>query len=341
MKDCDKEILKFHDNTVKLSEDMRKELKARAVANEERMAKGLTKNNEPLPLWSVLQGSYAMRTTVQHPDNDYDIDDGAVFLRESLKGSQGVDKSALAARQMVCDAINADPLNNFSENPEVRNNCVRVYYKSGYHVDIPVYRIEDAESDSKVYELASTTWKKSSPEGVTQWFANEVKNRRDSSEAAGSSQLRKLVRLLKKFAISRASWNLPSGFCLTALVVEKFGYYSRVDDSFYRILVSIKNRLELSMVVYHPVIFGETITTSNEDAKMKQLKSKLEWAIDELAVLFEEDCTKKAALKAWRSVFNDSYFDELIENESVAKSFSILSSTPSEPVQKEGGGRFG
>jgi hypothetical protein len=106
-------------------------------------------------------------------------------------------------------------------------------------------------------------------------------------------------------------------------------------------LVSIKNRLELSMVVYHPVIFGETITTSNEDAKMKQLKSKLEWAIDELAVLFEEDCTKKAALKAWRSVFNDSYFDELIENESVAKSFSILSSTPSEPVQKKGGGRFG
>jgi hypothetical protein len=35
------------------------------------------------------------------------------------------------------------------------------------------------------------------------------------------------------------------------------------------------------------------------------------------------------------------FFDEMMEESAVAKSFSILSAEPKSPVQKEGGGRFG
>jgi hypothetical protein len=67
----------------------------------------------------------------------------------------------------------------------------------------------------------------------------------------------------------------------------------------------------------------------------------VQWAIDELAVLFDDSCTKKKALKAWKYVFNVDFFDEMMEESAVAKSFSILSAEPKSPVQKEGGGRFG
>lgn len=343
MKNCDPEIRKFHDNAVRLNSDMRNELLTRRKANEERLEKGLIKNSESPSRWFVLQGSYAMRTTVQHPENDYDIDDGVVFAKQDLVGAQGADKSALAARQMVCDALNADPFNNFIKNPELRTNCVRVYYKSGYHVDMPVYRVEDPESDSKVYELASVDWKNSSPEGVTEWFAEQVKNMRSGKEAGNSSQMRRMVRLLKKFAISRNSWNMPSGFILTVLTVDRFFYYDRDDEAFHKLLCAIRDRLNgwNGLVVYHPVLAGETITKTSEDADMKTLKEKILWAIDELAVLFDPGCSRKSALKAWKSVFNEPYFDEMIEAAVEAKSFAILSAEPKNPVQKDGGGRFG
>lgn len=343
MKDCDSEIRDFHASAVKLDEDMRKELSDRAKANEERLKKGLKKHVEPAPLWSVLQGSYAMRTTVQHPKNDYDIDDGVVFLKADLIGRRGGDKSALAARQMVCDALNSDPLNNFIRDPEVRTNCVRVYYKSGYHVDVPVYRVEDENSDSKIYELASVEWKKSSPEGVTEWFQKQVKDNRHWKEKSNESQLRRMVRLLKKFAISRDSWNMPSGFILTVLTGEKFAYYDRDDQAFYQLLCGIQDRLNgwNGLVVNHPVLSGETITKTSSDSNMEVMKEKVQWAIAELAVLFEDGCSKKRALKAWKSVFNVDFFDEMMEESALAKAFGILTSEPKLPVQKEGGGRFG
>lgn len=343
MKDCDKEIRKFHSEAVKLDEEMRKKLRGHADANEERLKKGLEKNKEPEPEWFAIQGSYAMRTTVQHPDNDYDIDNGVVFSRETLKGRQGVDKSPLAARQMVRDALLADPLNNFSRNPEVRNNCVRVYYRDGYQVDLPVYRVDDPESESKIYELASTDWKTSSPGGVTDWFNDKVKEKRHPEEESNKSQFRRMVCLLKKFAISRSSWKMPSGFILTVLSEEKFTYYSRDDEAFYRLLCAIRDRVNgwNGYVVNHPVLTSETITKTTKDASMVVLGEKLQWAIDELAVLFDDGCTRKKALKAWRSVFNVDFFDDLIEESASAKSFGILTSEPKAPVQKEGGGRFG
>lgn len=342
MKDCNTEITKFHNEAVKLSADTRQELRSRALANEERLEKGLAKNGEPAPQWFVLQGSYAMHTTVQHPDNDYDIDDGVVFSKQDLKGAQGADKTSLDARKMVCDALKADPLKNFSQDPEVRNNCVRVYYKTGYHVDIPVYRVEDPNSDSKIYELASAVWKSSSPEGVTDWFKKQVKDKRNSSENDKASQFRRMVRLFKKFA-GRTSWNMPSGFILTVLASEKFVYRTRDDEAFYDLLTGVKNRLSNwnGLVVYHPVLTSETITKTTEDANMKELRTRIDTAISDLSVLFDEDCTKKAALKAWKKVFGDSFFDKFIEEATAAKTFSILSSEPKSAIEKDGGGRFG
>ncbi len=51
------------------------------------------------------QGSYAMRTMVRHPDNDYDIDDGTYFDAAVLIGSRGGEMTALQARCMVRDAV--------------------------------------------------------------------------------------------------------------------------------------------------------------------------------------------------------------------------------------------
>jgi hypothetical protein len=137
MIDCSTEITDFYKKHVRLTKAQVEKLAEYRETNKSRVENGLKKAEQPLPDRHINQGSYAMRTINQHPDNDYDIDVGVVFNKDDLKGSQGADKSALNSRKMVCDAVQDG---RFKKAPEVRQNCVRVYYDEGHHVDMPIYR---------------------------------------------------------------------------------------------------------------------------------------------------------------------------------------------------------
>lgn len=330
------DIQNFHDEAVRLPESARKTLREARAANQTRLKKGLKEANEPAPLRFVQQGSYAMHTTVQHPKNDYDIDDGVLFSKKDLKGAQGSDKSALDARNMVCDALQDK---TFKKKPEVHKHCVRIFYNEGHHVDIPVYRVVDPSSDDTEYELAGADWTISNPEGVTKWFEDSVK--RHNGTEAEDPQMRRQVRLLKAFAISRDSWNMPSGFHLTVLTDELYKSHAKEDEGFYNLLSALQIRLKGSLVVNHPVV-DETLTKTDKDANMVELADKVDWALEQLEVIRTSGCSKKAELKAWATVFNTDFFQDQLDKEASARApFVITGSTPSRPVEKQGGGRFG
>lgn len=137
MKNCHKQVLKYQRDMVKLSDDAREDIKEKADTNRERLKGGLAADNKPAPIGMHTQGSYSMKTMIQEDDGDYDIDDGVYFDKDDLVGPNGGVMSALAVRQMVCDALQDS---RFKRAPEVRKNCVRVYYNDGYHVDVPSYR---------------------------------------------------------------------------------------------------------------------------------------------------------------------------------------------------------
>ena len=119
MINCSKEISKFHEENVRLPEDQRGEMRNRRKSNQDRLKAGLKKQDNPLPKRHIKQGSYAMHTMVQppdkHPKPDYDIDDGAVFDRDDLKGPQGGDMSPRDARDMVRDALDDGSFKNAPE----------------------------------------------------------------------------------------------------------------------------------------------------------------------------------------------------------------------------------
>ncbi len=335
MFDCSKEIRKFHDEQITLKQNEQSTLRGHRDANQKRIKDGLEKRNLPKVQKFVKQGSYSMRTMVQHPENDYDIDDGVVFLKADLVGPSGADKSALDARKMICDILQDQ---RFNKQPECKKNCVRVYYNAGYHIDVPVYRKNENQLDT-VYEIASSQWKISNPEGVNQWFDERLKFRKMFGD--NNNQLRRMVRYLKKFSKSRKSWCLPSGFALTVLADETLIVKDNDDEALYELFVAIKSRLDYNLTVSHPVLVGETITKTHSDPDMILLKDKLVWAIDKLHILHDEDCTKKTALKAWGEVFNTNFFDEYIDEDDASKlATGLFIKTPEKPVDKKGGGQY-
>ncbi len=312
MIDCSTDVFAYHDDEVTLPRAEQTNMREHRDANRERLKKGLKDKGKPAPREFASQGSYAMKTMVQHPAKDYDIDDGVYFDKEALVGERGAEMTALQARQMVRDALDDG---SFKTPPEVRKNCVRVYYAAGYCVDVPVCRRVTTKNvfgnETYHYELASSDWKRSDAREVTKWFENE--NTKQSPDTENGRQLRRVVREIKKYARSRASWadQILSGFGISKLVTECFrGNAAREDRALYDTMKAIRDRLNLNLVVAHPVTPNETITKGTDDASARFLRVRLTDAIDTLAPLFEPNCTRAKALKCWDKVYATTFFSD-------------------------------
>ena len=364
MKNCHADVLAHHDENATLPKKERTEMRERRDSNRRRLKKGLEHDDEPKPVDYRSQGSYAMRTMVQQPDKDYDVDDGVYFDIEKLKGSRGGDRSAADVNEMIRKALHDE---SFERPPEKLKHCVRVYYSAGYHVDVPVYRRiveEDAWGNEEIrIELASTDWKLSDPLTVTKWFLDTNKEKSPDDDNGG--QLRRIVRLLKAFARSRPSWrkHIATGFMITKLVVEKYSANAdREDKALYDTMVAIHDRLRWNLEVEHPTVEVEMLTKGPDDSQTRFLRDKLNWAIGELAVLSQWDCSRERALKAWDKAFNTTFFIDRLETDEaegqkrdgagvaatasgvgVAASLLIKGADEAaaeKPVDKRGGGRY-
>ena len=348
MHDCHADVLAYHDEKVTLPEAERREMRKRRDTNRNRLESGLERDDEPSPYKCQSQGSYAHRTMVQQPDKDYDIDDGVYFLASNLVDSDGDERSPHDVKTMVKLAVDAA---GFNKPPKVRTNCVRIYYAEGYHVDVPVYRdVLDWLGNHDRYELASSDWKESDPARVTKWF-NDC-NRQQSPDETNGRQLRRMARLLKGFARSRSSWRdgIATGFMITTLLAE--GCYrsdnGREDRALYRTMQAMSSRLHGNLRIMHPVVMGEELTTSPEDSRTRFLLDKLDAALDALAPLFDTNCTRKQALKAWDKAFGTDFFsgrDDTGGKTSGSSGSATISENrghwePPDAVRKRGGGRY-
>ncbi len=347
MFDCATDVRAYHDQGVTLPKTDQDRMRNRRNSNRDRLRKGLEKAGKPAPIEFVAQGSYAMKTMARDPDNDYDIDDGVYFTKEELVGPRGAEMTSLQARQMVRDAVDHG---GFKQAPEVRSNCVRVYYEAGYHVDLPVYRrvvTSTVFGEEVRYELAgSSGWKRSDARHVTDWYEDE------RAKSADGQQLRRITRDLKKYARSRHSWRagILSGFGISVLTTERFRQNEREDRALYDTMVAIRDRLNWNLEVAHPVTPGDSITSGADDARARSFRDKLTDAINTLQPLFRTDCTREQALKCWDKVFATTFFSERLENEqraavtapTIIGSAALQSSTSAAAgaVSSAGGGRY-
>ncbi len=341
MRNCDKQVLKYQRDIVKLSDDARLDIKDKADTNRERLKGGLRAANKPTPIGMHTQGSYSMKSMIQEADGDYDIDDGVYFKKEDLVGPRGGEMSARDVRDMVCEALQDS---RFKKAPEVRKNCVRVYYDGGYHVDVPSYRkieVKDPISGElkTAWELAGADWKRSDARAVTKWFKTANSTRcSDASTDGNRGQFVRITRLMKKFARSRGSWKSKtiSGFAISRLVEECYlEIRDRNDQAFRRVMQQIHDRLEINDEIRHPTLSDENIVDAG-NARVAFFKDCLSDNLKHLEVLDEDDCTHDKAMKAWDRVFNTNWFQRQPDPDAEKK----LDNATRGPFIKQGDTRY-
>ena len=300
MYDVSSKFNTFYSSHVVLPQENRDELHRKKDLNIQRLKDGLAEyNTENGTSYNIVetcvQGSVAMSTVVQNEDKDYDIDVAIVFNKSALG-----DKGPLATRNIIANALKRKT-QQFNAEPEVKTSCVRVIYAEGYHIDFAIYR-RSLVDDVWVYEHAGSEWTERELKGLTDWF----KTQNDSSEG----KLRKVVRLSKMFCKSRDSWvNMPSGLLQTVLCDEKLQDYDRTDELFYYTMKEIVDRLESNTSVSAPVDDGRDLTPRQSDSqKMTNWKNRLKSKLEDLDILFNDECTQDDALQAWYGFFNHDYW---------------------------------
>jgi hypothetical protein len=211
-------------------------------------------------------------------------------------------------------------------------------------------------NETRRYELASSDWKKSDARDVTAWFDKENKNQ--SPDTGNGRQMRRVVRYTKYYTTSRPSWTgILGGFGVTKLVSERYQPdTAREDKAFYNTIKSMRDRLNGSLVVKHPIAGNGDITTGTDDPRARKLREKLDDALTTLAPLFDTNCTREKALKCWDKLFDTTFFSDRLETHEPAASQAKAGSSnvltagllmaaagalarPS--VKKQGGDRYG
>jgi len=198
------------------------------------------------------QGSFVMDTIIKPIHDDYDIDDGIYFM-----GSLDKEKrpSPNKFHELVIKAVDRghDDIEKILDKP----TCVRVLYRKGFHVDLPIYYADNLEAA----DLADTQkgWTLSNPIEFIVWFEGKINSGFQKSFILESRmydeyqrwitdirksdvQLRRIVRYLKSWGDLRRE-EMPCGLVMTILAANNYYPHDRDDISLKETLIKIQSEL--------------------------------------------------------------------------------------------------
>ena len=239
------------------------------------------------------QGSYAMGTTVNPFDGEFDIDDG-VYLQHLNEN----DDRKWPTPELVHLWLVKATEGHTNEKPIDKRTCVRVRYAGQYHVDLPSYA--NLNGEYMLAEKDAKGWRRSDPLALTVWFREHVK--------AYGEQLRRVVLYLKAWADFQSGrrGKMPSGLIMTVLAVQHLYADERDDVSLAHTAAAISNAVYSVFCVYNPVDSEEKLTAClSDEQKARFQETILDLACDASNAINTND--HEEASKLWRRQLGDRF----------------------------------
>lgn len=255
MANCHQFLLQYN-SVIRLSDEKRQTLMIARDSLRKRMNDGFTllpyelKNGHQLSFFS--QGSFVMDTIITPLTCDFDLDDG-VYFSGNLNERERPGPEFFHTLVLKAITGKAD-----FEKVEDKDTCVRVQYKEGFHIDLPIYYAEYYDCPDLAH--LKKNWILSNPIEFIEWFERHAKSgfqkgflfeSRLYSQYAKwqedirkeDSQLRRIVRYLKAWADLKKG-EMPCGIIMTILATENYSENERDDIALRDTLFNLKNYLE-------------------------------------------------------------------------------------------------
>lgn len=225
------------------------------------------------------QGSFALGTLIRTKTDTCDLDFGLKFFPfPNLKPP--------TLQKYICEALKNIQNSTYPIN---KKKCVRLLYKSDYHIDVTVYAI-DTFKDSP-FLATKDGWEESDPSSFKKWF--------EEKGGKNIAQLKRIARYFKAWADNKGN-KMPKGVVLTVLVAENYVSKNRDDISMLETAIKILSVLEDDFKCIMPVApyddLIEDLSNSNKDFIIKKLHNFVKDA--ELAT--HQKTKELKGLQLWR-----------------------------------------
>lgn len=286
------------------------------------------------------QGSFVMDTIIRPLRDDYDLDDGVYFIGAIMR-----DKRPTPAEFHAWIKLSLERGHDDIEQIIDKDTCVRVQYKSGFHVDIPIYYASSLDSPDLADKAKG--WILSHPVEFIVWFENKIASgfqkafltesrmypefeKWTSDIRKADHQLRRIVRYLKAWADLRRE-EMPCGIIMTILAANHYSAHDRDDIALKETLVNIQAELTKQFKCERPTTpAGEDLLKNykNKEAFLKYMG----YFIDNAKNALQEPSSKKAC-EHWQKSLGDRFPCHLAKDE-VSVSYASATLLTGVPAKK-------
>lgn len=240
-----------------------------------------------------IQGSYKMGTMIQTlPDIEYDIDDG-VYLQNFKNLSKDDWDSVDEVHSTIYEI-----LKNHTDDVEDKNPCVRVTYAKNYHIDLPIYIMNN---DIAFLAHLENGWMESDPKALREWFINKI---RDNGE-----DLRSVVKLTKAWKDYLNYDKEVIDFCglaITILLSQNYIDNGLLIDSFILSLKEVLLELETNFECVKPVAPNDDLFGNHSKKQKASIISEIGKLKDKL-IEATNSINEKEACDVLKGVFGERF----------------------------------
>ncbi len=279
--DCHQDFLNF-DKNLTVNESKRISLDKARVAIEKKIRNYF----KEIDLYNVpkfhLHGSANLGTQIKTYDDSCDYDVGIYFFKKpphSFETIQNHLKNALEGHTTL--------------RVNLRDKCIRINYRSDFHIDMPIFYTEDKKS----FYLGSkgNNWSKCDAKTFKDWFLEKTD---------GNEQVIRIIKYFKAWS-DNFKYKLPSGLAFTVWVEKYYVPHQRDDIAF--ILTASNLFAHLKDEHWSPRYWDCIMPVLPHDNLIDNLDTKQKYNFKEaLGSLIEEglDALKsndyKFAMEIWR-----------------------------------------
>lgn len=284
--DCHETFLEFNER-LNITNTKFKRLKQARRGIQRKLKARLSKwYGYPLARFAT-QGSFTTETMIRNQKDWCDLDMGIYFFQDPGLTYESIQKHI---KEALFDHTNGEV--------KLLSKCVRVIYSNDFHIDLPIYIVEDNET----FLLGSkgNLWEKCDSKIFKDWVEQSI---------VGNDQKRRIIRYFKAWSDCYKSKNgrkMPSGLVFTIWAIQNYEEDGRDDISFVKTATRMLEELKSSWTCEMPVEPHDNVL----DRLNNDQQDNFEEALKELIktgyeALIQDD--KNNSFKMWKLLFGNRF----------------------------------
>jgi hypothetical protein len=231
-----------------------------------------------------IQGSYKLKTLIRTKEDSCDLDDG-VYFKENPDNvtSTTLQRWVKEAVDGITEAI-----------PEHKKKCIRVDYKAGYNIDLPVFLFDEDSDHHPNLAVKYMDFQIDDPKE----FVNKFKK-------VKTDQMVRMVKYLKSWCDYKRQ-DMPSGLSMTVLTMNHFQSNSRDDIALKFLLIEIEKELKMTFKCVMPTTPQDDLFEDYLDTKKSIILNNLSKFIEDAKKAIDEKNKLKAS-QLWKKHLGDRF----------------------------------